>query len=132
MLFARRARLRDGTRRAVRKAITAARRIGLRSWEAQSEAWPRVRRFGDGWVEARRSQVLWNGKSTAKGATRLEMSVGYITRTYSHAVRISYVKQGERVLAQVARCCLGGARVKAAGLRMRDSADEMRHSPRNI
>ena len=53
MLFARRARFRDGTRRAVRKAITAARRIGLCSWEAQSEAWPRVGRFGDGRVEAK-------------------------------------------------------------------------------
>jgi hypothetical protein len=126
LLFARRARFRDGTRRAVRKAMTAARRIGLCSWEAQSEAWPRVGRFGDGWVQAR------NGKSTAKGTTRFEMSVSCITIAYSHAVRISYVKQGERVLAQVARCCLEGARVKAAGLRMRDSADEMRHSPRNI
>ena len=53
--------------------------------------------------EARRSQLLWNGKSTAKGATRLEMSVSCITIAYSHAARISYVKQGERVLAKSAR-----------------------------
>jgi hypothetical protein len=42
-------------------------------------------------------------KSTAEGATRLEMSVSCITIAYSHAVRISYVKQGERVLAKSAR-----------------------------
>jgi hypothetical protein len=118
LLFARRARFRDGTRRAVRKAMTAARRIGLYSLEAQSEAWPRVGRFGNGWGEARRSQLLWNGKSTAKGATRLEMSVSCITIAYSHAARISYVKQGERVLAQVARCCLEGERCSRESCRL--------------
>jgi hypothetical protein len=36
-LLARTARFRGGARRAVRKAMTAARRIGLWSWEAQIE-----------------------------------------------------------------------------------------------
>ena len=78
-------------------------------------------------------------KSTAKGATRLEMSVSCFMIAYLHAVRSSYVKQGERGAREEcsprlhgAVLKVKGARVEVAGLRMRDSADEMRHSPRNI